>query len=127
MRRFALILLGLVSCLLFAADGTACAPRSVQQPVIALDHASTEQWLCEQTYNSNLNLPRTCGEVAAPQGNTVVSQRGSHPDFMRAALRLAADSRLNRLQREIVAYNPNLSAGLRAVDYYVYLLRRLII
>lgn len=128
MRKLAIILLGLVGCLLFGTDGGDVRVSVVPHAAVTLsvDRASDDVWRCEREYNADLNLPRVLREVS-PAPAMPVFQRGG-ADAEPCADRFAADRHAAGIVKATSEFNSSdLSVGLHAVDYYVYRLRRLII
>ncbi|MEG1700217.1 MAG: hypothetical protein RR270_02935 [Alistipes sp.] len=128
MRKLLLVLLGLFGCLLFSAGRGEGVCRAAQAATtISIDHAVSDSWLCERTYNSDLNLPRVVGEVSSST-EAPTSLRSNNSVPTQVAFRLAAAGREAAVP---IARNkftfPSHIAGSRVVDYYVYCLRRLII
>lgn len=122
-----LILLGLLCCQFFAVEGAPMpnAGAGLSTAVITVDRAAADQWSCEREYNSNLNLPRAIGEVV-PSVSSPVPVRGVYLPTGRGSLpqdACGADARKAASELE----SSHLFAGPRAVDYYIYRMRRLII
>lgn len=128
MRKFGIVVLALFCSLLFSADrGGYVSDAAVVATTISIDHAATDTWLCERTYNSDLNLPRVLGDVnTSPIAS--LSPRSGASGFGQTAYRYAAAFYDADVVKKSSVFNlPNLSTGPHAVDYYVYSLRRLII
>ena len=128
MRKLAVILLGLMACLLLetGSGGMGAASAEHASVTLSVDRASGDQWLCEREYNADLNLPRVLGEVS-PAPAVPVFQRG-RADAGQTADRYAADRCDTGIAKVTSEFkSSDLSAGPHAVDYYVYRLRRLII
>lgn len=131
MRKTALILLGLFCCLLATAGGSggrwACVPETAA--VLTIDQASNDEWRCERTYNSDLGVPRICGEVSAPAA-VPTSLRTAASESARTYARCLSgrhDAPASGLAFNCFAQSFDLSVGVHPVDHYVYRLRRLII
>ena len=128
MRKLFLIVLALAGCLLFSEGrGDAHAAQTVRTAVLSVGNAPADQWQCERVCNSDLNQPRVLREAetspAAP-----LFQRGGLHSAGRAALRCVASCGGTGVAKFTSKFrSSSLCAGLHAVDYYVYRLRRLII
>lgn len=89
MRKMLCILFVFACCLLLPGGGMhrarAAAPAAVS---LSVDRASAEQWLCERSDNSDLNMPRIPGALSAPQMHLPGSRCG-HADPVRCASRCA--------------------------------------
>lgn len=128
MRRLLLFIFGFICCLCFAGGSDTRVVREVI-PVaqLCVDQATDNQWLCELEYNSNLNLARVCGETIVPVATSFA--RGPISDSGRSATaRAAAVCCAAGVSKETSYQKPfNPVSGPCAVDYYVYMLRRIII
>lgn len=128
MRKLLLVTFGFICCLFFTDRGGSCVVGEVfPQAQLCVDRATDNQWLCEQEYNSNLNLLRVCGETTVLPAPSVA--RGMISDTGRTtAARVAAILHVWGTSKETSYQKPfNPVSGPNAVDYYVYMLRRIII
>lgn len=127
MRKLGFILLLAVSCLFTTGGGPkAHASRAVQSAVLSIDRAAADEWRCERICNSDLNVPRVLQEVTPVQASAT-SFRGA-ADTERLSLRHAAAGRGAGSLKATSCFNFPISVfGVRAADYYVFRLRRLII
>lgn len=127
MRKILYIALSFVCCLLIAGSGNA-ASRAVRPAVaISVDRASSEQWLCEQRCNSDLNLPRTPGALAVPRVVTASFRCGYAHSVRTVFSGASAPGVAGVVKSTSVVGSVHPVAVTHAVDYYVYCLRRLII
>lgn len=127
MRKAICLLLVLVGCLLLAGRTMPRADRTARAAVaLSVDRAAAEQWLCERSHNSDLNLPRIPCGLAAPQSRVVCSRGPAYP--VRAPFRCVSGpcpAGVVKITSPFGSTRP--VAVTHAVDYYVYRLRRLII
>lgn len=128
MRKLLFILAAFTACLLFAErDGAVRVRQAAPTAAFSAGEMHADQWRCERSYNSDLNQPRVLRVAEAEQ--SVPSFRHSGPDRAeRPVLRCAASCGGTGVAKLTAEFqSSDLSAGLHAVDYYVYRLRRLII
>ena len=130
MRKLLFIVLALAACLAFPAGrGGVDAVRQACPAVFSAGDTRADEWQCERTYNSDLNhQPRVLREAeACPE--VPVFRHGGQPSASRAVVRASASCGCGTGVARLTStfQSSDLSAGPRAVDYYVYRLRRLII
>lgn len=127
MRKFILILFGLFCCLFYETSSATVADKGEYAAATVTDNnAQDNVWRCQREYNADLGLPRLAGEISpAPisrllhRAETAVNHTIDPCPVRRSdAEILQATSKFKSL---------DLSVGVRAADYYVFRLRRLII
>lgn len=130
MRKTVLILLGVVLYLLLGASGA--IPAGSQPERIRPSHGAwlvqdgtLDEYACERVCNSDLQLPATV-RLAAPCATE--RQRGFDASERAPLTRGCRWLACGRRQRGYSVHHVYMfPAGARAADYYVYLLRRLLI
>ncbi len=131
MRKLLFIVLAFAASLLFSEGSDSV--RVWQQTRLAafsVGDTRADEWQCERMYNSDLNhQPRVLREAEACPTTPSFRLGGQQVLAERAAVRCAVSCGCGTgVARLTSAFqSSDLSAGLHAVDYYVYRLRRLII
>lgn len=125
MHKFAILLIGILSVVLFGEEEhTQSIYTCVSE--VNIDRAEETQWQCERRSNSDLILTRILCEVVAPSSTLLSHSHRSEwgKEWHRANIRLENEYS-ERIKK---TYNYSiLSAVVRVADRYIYRLRRLII
>ncbi len=129
MRKLILIIAFLCSLLVVTGGREVRASVNNTTPSsLTIGHELSTEWQCERIYNSDLGMPRlvdapaaTCAAPSTVRAVTV------HPSLVPMLLHAVVAAKPHELKQISTSDFIIRYAATRAVDYYIYCLRRLII